>query len=194
MTLTWHHQNTGWLEGVEWVKSPNYNERPASEEVSLIVIHNISLPAGYFSGDDVRALFCNQLDCKKHPSYQDLEGLTVSAHFFVRRAGHIIQFVSIKDRAWHAGLSHWQGKSNCNNFSVGIELEGTDHLAYEPEQYQALIQLTQAIQQFFPITAIAGHNDIAPERKTDPGPAFDWDAYRQALIDLNLDNQHLRFR
>jgi AmpD protein len=194
MTLTWHHKNIGWLEGVEWIASPNFNGRPASEEVSLIVVHNISLPAGHFSGDDVSALFCNQLDCKKHPSYKDLESLKVSAHFFVRRSGRIIQFVSVKDRAWHAGASHWQGKSNCNNFSVGIELEGTDHLAYEHEQYLALTQLTGAIQQFFPITAIAGHNDIAPERKSDPGPAFDWDYYRQALIDINVENQQLRFR
>ena len=168
--------NTGWLQGARQIPSSNYNARPSSE-ISLLVIHNISLPPGQFGTGMVEALFTNQLPIDAHPYFTDLADVTVSAHFFISRDGVITQFVSCLERAWHAGVSKFMERDNCNDFSLGIELEGTDDQAYSDTQYQSLNQLVAELRQHYPmITAerICGHSDIAPERKTDPGPAFIW--------------------
>lgn len=173
-----------WFEGIEQIPSPNFNERPDAE-VSLLVIHSISLPPGEYGGSAIIDLFTNQLDCDAHPYFdENLRGMKVSAHFLIRRDGGLIQFVSTDDRAWHAGQSHFEGRSDCNDFSIGIELEGEDSIPYEEAQYGVLIQLTKALQTAYPeITneRIVGHEHIAPGRKTDPGPAFDWSHYRDGL-------------
>lgn len=171
----------GLAKGVPFIPSPNCDARPAATPVELLVIHGISLPPGEFHGDAVAALFTNRLDPQAHPYYRTLEGLRVSAHFFVRRDGAAAQFVSCEQRAWHAGVSCWEGRARCNDYSVGIELEGTDDLSYEDAQYRTLAALTRALRARYPIRGIVGHSDIAPGRKTDPGPAFDWPRYR-ALI------------
>jgi len=170
----------GLLVGGEYVPSPNCDPRPAGG-IDLLVIHNISLPPGQFGGDGVPRLFTNTLDADAHPYYRTIAGLKVSAHFFVRRDGHVVQFVSCLDRAWHAGLSCWQGRECCNDFSIGIELEGTDELPFADAQYLALDELTRALRDAYPICGIAGHSDIAPQRKTDPGPFFDWMRYLAGL-------------
>lgn len=175
---------SGWLQGVERCPSPNFNERPSEAAVDLLVIHNISLPAGVFGGSAVRELFCNQLDCDCHPDFDSLRELNVSAHLLIERSGNICQFVSFFNRAWHAGVSSFAGRDNCNDFSIGIELEGSDDLPYTQAQYQSLIMVTRCLQCYYPdITPerITGHSDIAPGRKTDPGPAFDWQYYKQQL-------------
>ena len=172
-----------WLEpaaGITLRPSPNFNERPTDCDVSLLVIHNISLPPGQFGTPFVADLFLNQLDLQADPWFEEnLQGLTVSAHFVIDRAGHITQFVSCDARAWHAGVSQHAGREQCNDFSIGIELEGTDTLAYTAAQYTALATLTECLRTRYPLTAVRGHCDIAPERKTDPGPAFDWLRYAQ---------------
>lgn len=155
-------------------QSPNYDARPDINDISLLVIHNISLPPGKFGDNYVIDFFQNNLDYKSHEWFENIRDLKVSAHFFIRRCGQIVQFVSTLDRAWHAGLSCFNGRDKCNDFSIGVELEGTDTLAYEDSQYNSLISLTQAIKQRHNITDICGHEHIAPGRKTDPGPAFDW--------------------
>ncbi|HZW25835.1 MAG TPA: 1,6-anhydro-N-acetylmuramyl-L-alanine amidase AmpD [Gallionella sp.] len=170
----------GLLVGGEYIPSPNCDPRPAGG-IDLLVIHNISLPPGQFGGDGVRRLFTNTLDAGVHPYYQTIAGLRVSAHFFIRRDGHVVQFVSCLDRAWHAGLSCWQGRERCNDFSIGIELEGTDELPFTDAQYLALCELTGALRTAYPVRGIAGHSDIAPQRKTDPGPCFDWMRYLAGL-------------
>ena len=144
-------------------------------------MHSISLPPGCFRGDAVSDLFLNRLDCAAHPYFSGLTGLRVSSHFFIRRRGELIQFVRCSKRAWHAGLSFWQGRERCNDFSVGIELEGTDATAFNQAQYRTLARVTRSLQAAYPIRDIVGHADIAPGRKTDPGPLFDWGRYR-ALI------------
>jgi AmpD protein len=167
----------GWLKparGVTHAPSPNFDGRPPRIPISLLVIHNISLPPGEFGGPHVHGLFCNRLDHGAHPWLERLRGLRVSAHLFVRRNGAIVQFVSTDDRAWHAGVSRFEGRERCNDFSIGIELEGTDTLPYTDEQYAALARLTPALTARYPLRAVRGHSDIAPQRKTDPGPAFDW--------------------
>jgi AmpD protein len=170
----------GRLVGGEYVPSPNCDPRPAGE-IGLLVIHNISLPPGQFGGDGVQRLFTNMLDADAHPYYRTIAGLKVSAHFFVRRDGHVVQFVSCLDRAWHAGQSCWQGRERCNDFSIGVELEGTDELPFADAQYLALLELSRALRDAYPIRGIAGHSDIAPQRKTDPGPCFDWMRYLAGL-------------
>ena len=157
------------------IASPNFDARPAGAAIALVVVHGISLPPGKFSGDGVVALFTNSLDPTGHPSYAAVAPLRVSSHFFVRRDGELIQFVSCNDRAWHAGVSSWDGRERCNDFSVGIELEGTDHVPYTRAQYARLAPLLSALKARYPLRAAVGHSDIAPGRKTDPGPAFDWD-------------------
>jgi N-acetyl-anhydromuramoyl-L-alanine amidase len=171
----------GCLDGIRFILSPNCDERPAGCAISLLVIHNISLPPEEFGGDGVIELFTNRIDPGAHPYYQALRGLKVSAHFFIRRNGETIQFVSCEKRAWHAGESCWQGKSCCNDFSIGVELEGSDTTPFTDLQYLALAALTRTLQSRYPITSIVGHSDIAPGRKTDPGPCFDWERYRAAL-------------
>ena len=176
--------DAGWLRGARRLPSGNANERPDPGEISLLVIHNISLPPGRFGGGFVEQLFLNCLDCTMHPYFERLQGLRVSAHLLIDRRGRLTQFVPFDRRAWHAGESRFEGRPHCNDFSVGIELEGTDERPYTRAQYARLVRVTRALMRAYPaITAgrIVGHADIAPGRKTDPGPAFDWVRYRAAL-------------
>ena len=166
--------STGWISNVNMRPSPHFNERPEGEEISLIVIHNISLPAGHFGTGFVNALFMGNLNIGADPSFADLEGLRVSSHFFIDRQGFLFQYVSCLKRAWHAGVSFFEGREGCNDFSIGIELEGTDNVPYTPGQYQKLAELTDLLAESYPIRAVTGHSNIAPLRKTDPGPSFDW--------------------
>ncbi|HCI52776.1 MAG TPA: 1,6-anhydro-N-acetylmuramyl-L-alanine amidase AmpD [Gallionella sp.] len=170
----------GWVSGCEHLPSPNFDERAAGP-VELLVIHNISLPPDEFGGEGVQQLFTNTLDRCAHPYYQTIPEGRVSSHFYIRRDGHLIQFVSCLQRAWHAGLSSWQGKPRCNDFAVGIELEGSDNVPFTDAQYAALHELTLALRTALPIRGIAGHSHIAPVRKTDPGPFFDWQRYLSRL-------------
>lgn len=173
-----------WLNSAHRIPSPNCNERPLNTEVSLLVIHNISLPPGQFGGDFIAHLFTNCLDCKAHPAFEDLLGMEVSSHLVIDREGQLTQFVPFDHRAWHAGPSSFEGKENCNDFSIGIELEGTDESSYTDIQYQQLVSVCQQLMVDYPgITPdrIVGHSDIAPGRKTDPGDAFDWAYFRGQL-------------
>lgn len=165
---------TGFLKAAKRIDSPNFDERPAHTLINMIVIHNISLPPSQYGGDGIVQLFTNQLNPNEHPYYTEIYTRKVSAHFLIRRDGEVIQFVSCLNRAWHAGVSNWQGRERCNDFSIGIELEGSDFEAFEPKQYQTLIALVKKLKQAYPIEHIVGHSDIAPGRKTDPGPFFDW--------------------
>lgn len=171
----------GVLRGAEQVASPNCDERPEGAEVALVVVHNISLPPGEFGGEGIVRLFTNSLDFAAHPYYQTLRDLKVSAHFLIRRGGELIQLVPCGKRAWHAGASSWRGRERCNDFSVGVELEGVDDQAYTPPQYACLSRLLLVLRRRYPIVDVVGHSDIAPERKTDPGPAFDWGEFRESL-------------
>ena len=171
----------GWLSGVQHIRSPNCDARPLATAIELLVIHNISLPPDAFGGQGVVDLFTNKLDANAHPYYAQLAGVTVSAHFFIRRSGAIIQFVPCAKRAWHAGVSQWRGRERCNDFSIGIELEGTDEEAFSASQYASLVRLTRRLRRVYPICDIVGHSDIAPGRKTDPGPYFDWPHYLESL-------------
>jgi len=170
----------GRLEGARWVASENCDARPEGTAVELIVIHNISLPPGEFGGPGIIELFTNQLDPNAHPYYRGIAEQKVSAHFLIRRDGEIIQFVPCEKRAWHAGESSWRGRGRCNDFSVGIELEGADDLPFEEIQYEKLNGLMRALKTKYPIADIVGHSDIAPSRKTDPGPHFDWMRLQEA--------------
>lgn len=171
----------GWLAGARQILSPNYDARPAAETVSLLVIHAISLPPREYGGNAVIDLFTNQLDAAAAPDFVTLAGMRVSAHFFVRRDGELIQFVSCLERAWHAGVSCWQGRARCNDFSLGIELEGDDFTPFDDAQYATLSMLIERLRHRFPLVDIVGHADIAPGRKTDPGPYFDWSRIPQGL-------------
>ena len=171
----------GILDGAEQIASPNCDERPDGESITLLVIHGISLPPGEFGGDAIARLFTNTLDCAGHPGFEALRDLRVSAHFLIRRRGEIVQFVPCAKRAWHAGESCHAGRERCNDFSVGIELEGTDDTAYTDPQYEALARLSSTLIARYPIADIVGHSDIAPGRKTDPGSAFDWSRLRAML-------------
>ena len=173
----------GLLSGVPFVASPNCDERPQGE-VSVIVVHAISLPPEQFGGPGVEQLFTNRLDPDEHPYYLGIRDLRVSAHFFIRRDGSVIQFVPTLARAWHAGLSNWCGRERCNDFSVGIELEGSDNQPFETAQYPVLAALIAALAQRHSIADVVGHSDIAPGRKTDPGPFFDWDLLTRLLAVL----------
>lgn len=175
--------STGWCAEARRRPSPNCNARPEGE-VSLLVIHNISLPPGQFGTGEVENLFLNRLDPQAHPYFAGIAGLRVSAHFLIERDGRLTQFVPCGARAWHAGVSCFEGREQCNDFSLGIELEGTDELPYSEAQYCVLVALTRALLRAYPGLAaerICGHSDIAPGRKSDPGPAFDWVRYRRAL-------------
>ncbi len=169
---------TGLLSGAKFVQSPNYDERPSGEVIDLIVIHNISLPPNQFGGPYIEALFLNKLNPKEHPYFNEIAHIKVSAHCLIRRDGSIIQFVPFHLRAWHAGKSFFLGRERCNDFSIGIELEGADEVPYAKEQYHSLIELLSELMRTYPkITEgrIVGHQTIAPDRKTDPGPAFNWE-------------------
>ena len=169
-----HIDAEGLLSGARHIASPNFDERTPGLSIELVVIHNISLPPGEYGGNGVVELFTNCLDPEQHPYYREIHQLQVSSHFFIRRDGELIQFVSCLKRAWHAGASQWQGRERCNDFSIGIELEGDDHSPFEEAQYQVLAQLLEALRVAYPINDVTGHSDIAPGRKTDPGPFFDW--------------------
>lgn len=171
----------GWYRLAQALPSPNFGPRPAGAEIDLIVVHAISLPPGEYGGPQVQALFFNTLDWEAHPYFQTIRGLQVSAHFFIRRDGSLCQFVSADARAWHAGPSAYRGRENCNNDSVGIELEGLEGETFEGAQYGALAQLCQALRQQYPIRHVAGHEHIAPGRKNDPGAGFDWPRLQAAL-------------
>jgi AmpD protein len=172
---------SGWLAGVRHLPSPNFGPRPAGAEIDLLVVHAISLPPGEFGTGQVDRLFTNQLDWDAHPYFQTIRGMEVSAHFLIDRLGVITQYVSVDDRAWHAGQSCWRGRSNCNDDSVGIELEGLDGGTFEPAQYNSLTWLCQAVAAVCPVRHVAGHEHIAPGRKPDPGPGFDWPGLRTQL-------------
>lgn len=171
----------GWYRFAHRVDSPNFGPRPPGAEIDLVVVHSISLPPGVYGGDEVRQLFTNTLDWDAHPYFQQIRGAQVSAHFFVRRDGALLQFVSCDERAWHAGKSCWRGRENCNDDSIGIELEGLEGGTFEPAQYEALAAVCAAIAQRYPIRHVAGHEHIAPGRKKDPGENFDWALLRREL-------------
>jgi AmpD protein len=169
----------GWSAGARRLPSPNFDMRPPGTAIDLLVIHNISLPPGQFGGPYIASLFTNTLDHDAHPYFEQLRPLRVSAHFLITRAGELLQFVSADARAWHAGVSLFDGRERCNDFSIGIELEGSDFVPFEPAQYRCLATLTQALMRRYPLVSVLGHEHIAPGRKTDPGPCFDWAAYRE---------------
>jgi AmpD protein len=171
----------GWYRFARVLASPNFGPRPAGAQVDLIVLHSISLPPGQYGGDEVQQLFTNVLDWDAHPYFKSIEGLTVSAHFYIRRGGELWQFVSCDDRAWHAGASHYRGRGDCNDDSIGIELEGLEGGSFEAAQYEALTALCAAIAQRYPVLHVAGHEHIAPGRKHDPGPGFEWAALQRSL-------------
>ena len=173
MTAAWRD---GWLRGggIAHCPSPNFSMRTAGVAVDLVVIHSISLPPGHYGGDAIERLFTNSLDTSAHPYYDALRGLRVSAHFVVRRDGQLIQYVSCDERAWHAGASSWRGRAGCNDFSIGIELEGLEDERFEPAQYDALVPLLAKIATRYPIDGVAGHEHVAPARKRDPGRGFAW--------------------
>ncbi len=173
----------GWVTGVQRIASPNHDARPLGTAIDLLVIHNISLPPDEFGGAAITKLFCNTLDTEAHPYYAQLKGVRVSAHFLIRRTGEVIQYVSCSKRAWHAGASTWRGRTACNNFSIGVELEGCDTMAFTDAQYAALAKLTRRLKRAYPIRDIVGHSDIAPGRKTDPGPCFEWGHYLALISD-----------
>lgn len=171
----------GWYTFAQRLDSPNFGARPAQALIDLVVIHSISLPPGVYGGSHVQQLFTNTLDWDAHPYFEHIRGLEVSAHFFIRRNGDLIQFVSCDHRAWHAGRSNYRGRDNCNDDSIGIELEGLEGESFEAPQYETLSSLCTALVQHFPIAHIAGHEHIAPGRKKDPGNNFDWHQLRNAL-------------
>ena len=191
----------GWCIFANRLSSPNFDARPAGCAPELLVIHAISLPLGQFSDFNqhtyIEDLFLNKLDISAHADFEPLNGVRLSAHFLIRRDGSIVQFVGADQRAWHAGVSNFMGRDRCNDFSIGIELEGSDYIPFEKEQYVSLINLTGTLIQHYPIQHIVGHQDIAPGRKTDPGPFFDWTQYQNALFQhfpLVLANATIRFR
>ena len=173
----------GVASAARFIASPNFDERPPGIQPSLLVLHNISLPPGVFAGPAVIDLFTNSIDYRAHPFFEGLRGQRVSAHFLIRRDGELIQFVACARRAWHAGSSRWRGRPRCNDFSIGIELEGSDTVAYESPQYFQLARLTRALQARYPLSETVGHADVAPDRKSDPGPSFDWARHRADLAD-----------
>ncbi len=180
------NKKTGILEDATFIPSPNYDERPAHNLPELIVVHNISLPPGEFGGPFIGQLFTNQLEPSEHPFFEEISHLKVSAHILIRRDGEVIQFVPFHQRAWHAGESNYCGRERCNDFSIGIELEGTDDVEYEDVQYRQLADMISTLCDSYPglsKDAITGHCDIAPQRKTDPGPSFDWHKLKKLLND-----------
>ncbi len=174
----------GWLPSARYLPSPNHGPRPDGSDIDLLVIHNISLPPGQFDGPWIDDLFLNRLDPTAHPDFADIANLQVSAHLLIRRNGSLTQYVALDRRAWHAGRSNFHGRPNCNDYSIGIELEGSDDLPFEDAQYASLVRTARKIMEAYPgITRdrITGHSDIAPGRKTDPGPCFDWRRFLEAL-------------
>ena len=179
----WHK---GWYAQAQAQPSPNFGPRPPQAHIDLLVVHSISLPPGVYGGPEVGLLFCNQLDWDAHPYFQTIRGLQVSAHFFIRRDGSLWQFVSCDDRAWHAGASSYRGRDNCNDDSIGVELEGLEGDTFTPAQYECLAQLVAALAQHYPLADVAGHEHIAPGRKMDPGPGFQWNLLLPHLTVLSI--------
>lgn len=173
-----------WHPGACVIASPNFDARPVGMPIDLIVIHAISLPPGIYGGSDIEQLFTNQLNPDAHPYYAQIAGMKVSSHFLIRRDGALVQFVPVTQRAWHAGLSTWAGRERCNDFSIGIELEGDDQTPFESAQYATLQPLLKALTVMWPVAAITSHAHIAPGRKTDPGPCFDWTHVRAACPEI----------
>lgn len=171
----------GWYRYARRLDSPNFGPRPSGAQIDLIVVHSISLPPGQYGGDEVQRLFTNTLDWNAHPYFQAITGMEVSSHFYIRRQGELWQFVSCTERAWHAGTSYYRGRDNCNDDSIGIELEGLEGGEFEPAQYETLSSLCAALGQRYPVQHIAGHEHIAPGRKADPGAGFRWSELQQAL-------------
>jgi N-acetyl-anhydromuramoyl-L-alanine amidase len=171
----------GWLLSARHCPSPNHGARPDGARIDLVVIHSISLPPGEYGGPEVEHLFTNTLNWQAHPYFEQIRGMEVSAHFFIRRDGELVQFVDVEARAWHAGASHWRGRGNRNDDSIGIELEGLEGDTFEPAQYQTLVQLCTELARRYPVAHIAGHEHIAPQRKQDPGPGFEWARLRREL-------------
>jgi AmpD protein len=171
----------GWWRHARRVRSPNVGPRPAGVEVTLAVVHSISLPPGVFGGDEVERLFTNRLDASAHPYFEQIAAQRVSAHFFIRRRGEVVQFASCDERAWHAGASQWRGRENCNDWSIGIELEGLEGGRFERAQYRALIRLLRALSRRWPLAEVVGHEHVAPGRKADPGARFEWRRLARAL-------------
>ena len=173
-----HLDAGGWCTAAQQLASPNCDTRPDGAAIELLVIHNIGLPPGQFGGPYIADLFCNRLDYTAAPYFEQLRTLRVSSHFLIRRDGYLMQFVSTLQRAWHAGVSQFEGRERCNDFSIGIELEGSDFEIFTPDQYTMLADLTVALQHAHRLRAVCGHQHIAPDRKTDPGPFFDWCRYQ----------------
>lgn len=174
----------GWFKQSRQIPSPNYNQRPENAAIDSIIIHSISLPPGRYGGDEIDRFFSNQLNWQEHPYFQEIKGMEVSSHLLIRRNGELVQYVNLYDRAWHAGQSCLLGRENCNDFSIGIELEGTDESTFEKPQYETLIAVIKSLMEYFPqirTENIVGHSDIAPERKTDPGKGFKWEILRENL-------------
>ncbi len=178
MATLWHN---GWYRPAQHTPSPNFGPRPPNTSVDLIVLHSISLPPGQYGGPEIEALFTNTLDWDSHPYFQEIRGAEVSAHFVIRRDGTLIQFVSCDQRAWHAGRSSHHGRENCNDFSIGIELEGLEGETFEAPQYETLRNLCTDLAQHYPIAQITGHEHVAPGRKKDPGIGFDWQLLQHSL-------------
>ena len=168
------------------VDSPNQDERPPGTEVTLVILHSISLPPGEYGGDAIERLFANALDWSAHPYFETIRGMTVSAHFLIRRAGELVQFVSCDDRAWHAGASQWRGRADCNDFSIGIELEGLEGETFADAQYPVLAGVLASLALHYPIADVAGHEHVAPGRKNDPGAGFDWPRLRRLAPSAKL--------
>lgn len=193
MTLTdglFTIDDEGWCCAARRARCTNFDERPDGIEVSLLVVHNISLPPGEFGGAYIEDLFANRLDCDVHPYFAQLRGLRVSAHFLIRRDGSVVQFVPTGARAWHAGQSSFDGRERCNDFAIGIELEGSDYADFCDAQYASLARLAHALSLRHPISAVRGHEHVAPGRKTDPGPHFDWPRFRGELETLQIGNRN----
>ena len=181
-----HDWRGGWLRRARSARSPNFGPRPEATQVDLVVLHSISLPPGEYGGDAIERLFANELDWTAHPYFETIRGLTVSSHFLIRRDGALVQFVSCDDRAWHAGASHWRGRDDCNDFSIGIELEGLEGQTFEDAQYPVLAGLLGSLALRYPIAAVAGHEHVAPGRKNDPGAGFDWARLRRLAPSAKL--------
>ena len=182
MSLGVSHWNDGWWSRAQHIDSPNFGERPKHAQIDLLVIHSISLPPGVYGGNEIEALFTNQLDWDAHPYFAQIRGMQVSSHFVIRRDGGLLQFVSCDKRAWHAGVSHYRGRDNCNDDSIGIELEGLEGETFEAAQYDTLSVVCKELMNNYPIAHIAGHEDIAPGRKFDPGAGFDWQSLQDKLV------------
>jgi N-acetyl-anhydromuramoyl-L-alanine amidase len=181
---SWHG---GWLDAAQAIASPNVDARPSGTIVDLVVLHSISLPPGQFGGDAIERLFTNRLDFAAHPYFKTIKGLRVSAHFLIRRDGLVLQFASCDERAWHAGSSSWRGRTGCNDFSIGIELEGLEGEAFEAAQYARLGVLLNKLATRYPLASVAGHEHVAPDRKRDPGAGFDWNRLRSHVTSLVLE-------